>query len=256
MRAISGVLLGYALILASVGVAMGQGGDASASGTASSTTRSQGAVEIPGPIDAQGTMQSATKAEADASADAGMKADADAKAKAILNTIRERAKNASTKARAKVEKELAEISSQIDAEANGKGDIIVAGRIAPEFGMTGEAMIAEQSKFDTGLGELMIAHTLMANSRTAVTVEQLFLLQREGFGWGQIAHGLNLRLGEVVAAVKSEGNVAAGRAKADGRPAMIHSGTHVNAGTKAGVRAGPATAGAASSVGAGVKVGK
>jgi hypothetical protein len=102
----------------------------------------------------------------------------------------------------------------------------------------------------------MIAHTLMANSRTAVTVEQLFLLQREGFGWGQIAHGLNLRLGEVVAAVKSEGNVAAGRAKADGRPAMIHSGTHVNAGTKAGVRAGPATAGAASSVGAGVKVGK
>ena len=262
MKAISGVLLCSALILGSVGAAMGQGSDPNASGAASAGTRSQGTVDVNGPIDAQGNMTSATATKGEASTEAGMNAesranaDGSASAEANLSAIRERAKNTSAKTRAAVEKQLSEISREIDAEANQKGDVIVAGRIAPEFGMTSAAMMAEQSKLDVGMGELMIAHTLVSNSKTAVTAEQLFSLQHEGLGWGQIAHGLNLRLGEVAAAMKSEGNVAAGRAKADGKPAMIRSGTQVSTNTNAGVRAGRVSAGAASSVGLGVKLGK
>jgi len=243
MRTIPGVLLISALILASVGMALAQEKDPNASGAASAGATSTGAVEVPGPIDAQGNMQAGTDAQANAETDA------------TLTSIRERAKKASSKACAAVQKQLAEISRQIDAEADMKGDILVAGRVAPEFGMSAEAMTAEESNLGAGLGELIIAHTLIANSRTAVTADQLFTLHREGMGWGQIAHGLNLRIGELTAAVKSEYNVAAGRAKADGRAAMIHSGTNVSANTKAGVHAGPASAGAASSVGVGVKVG-
>jgi len=243
MKVIPGVLLASALILSSIGVALGQEKDPNVSGTASSSTHSVGTVDVHGPIDAHGNVQTATSAEAGAGVDAS------------LTPIRERAKKASTNACAAVQKQLAEISRQIDAEANDKGDAVVAGRIAPEFGMTAETMTAEQSSLNAGLGEVVIAHTLMANSKASVTAEQLFRLQREGLGWGQIAHGLNLRLGEVTAAVKSEYSVAAGRAKADGKPAMIHSGTNVATNAKAGVHAGPASAGAASSVGVGVKVG-
>jgi len=243
MRTIPGVLLISALILASVGIALAQEKDPNASGAASAGSTTGGAVSVPGPIDAQGNMQSGTDAQAGAETDAA------------LTSIRERAKKASSKACAAVQKQLAEISRQIDAEADMKGDVLVAGRVAPEFVMSAEAMTAEKSKFDARLGELTIAHTLIANSRTAVTADQLFTLKHEGMGWGQIAHGLNLRIGELTTAVKSEYNVAAGRAKADGRAAMIHSGTNAAASTKTDVHAGPASAGAASSVGVGVKLG-
>ncbi len=241
MKAIPGVILGSALILATTGVALSQ----NASGGATSTTNSTGAVDVQGPIDAQGKMQATTNAETQA----------DASADEAVTAIRERAKKASAKTCAVVEKQLSQISRQIDAEANEKGDVVVAGRIAPEFGMTTEGMAAEQARFNTGLGELTIAHTLMANSKTQCSAEQLFQLQREGLGWGQIAHGLNLRVGEVTAAMKSEYNVAAGTAKADGKPATIRSGTRVAASTKTNAKAGPASVGAASSMGVGVKVG-
>jgi hypothetical protein len=247
MKVTPGLFLGSALILASVGVALGQQADPSASGTTSSNQSSTGMVDVKGPIDAQGNLQAATSTDAGANADAS------------LNPIRERAKKASVKMCATVQKQLGEISRQIDAEVNEKGDVVVAGRVAPEFGVTPEAMTAEQTQFDAGMGEIVIAHTLMANSKTSVTAEQLFQLHKEGLGWGQIAHGLNLRLGDLNTAMNSELNVASGRAKADGKVAMIHSDTRVatstKAGAKAGVQAGSSQAGTASSAGVGLKVG-
>jgi hypothetical protein len=243
MKVLPSVFLSSALILASVGAALGQQGDPNASGTTSSNSGSTGTVDVQGPIDAQGNMQAATSSESGANAEVS------------LNPIRERARKASTKACAAVQKQLGEISRQINAEANEKGDVIVAGRMAPEFGMTPEAMTAEQGRFNTGMGEIVIAHTLMSNSSTAVTAEQLFQLHQEGLGWGQIAHGLNLRISELGTAVSSEQNVALGRTKADGKVAMIHSDTRVASSTKAGMQTGSTHAGAASSAGVGLKVG-
>jgi len=247
MKVRPGVFLGSALILASVGVALGQQADPSASGTTSSNQSSTGTVDVKGPVDAQGNMQAAAGTDAAANTDAS------------LSPIRERAKKASAKTCAVVQKQLAQIARQIDAETNEKGDVVVAGRVAPEFGMTPEAMTAEQSQFGTGMGEIMIAHTLMSNAKTTVTCEQLFQLHKEGLGWAQIAHGLNLRIGDLGAAMNSELNVASGRAKADGKVALIHSDTRVASSTKAaakaGVQAGSTGVGAASSAGVGLKVG-
>jgi hypothetical protein len=104
----------------------------------------------------------------------------------------------------------------------------------------------------------------MANSTNAVTMDQLFAMRKDGMGWGQIAQGLNLKLGEVVSAVASEGAVAQGTAKADGKIAMIHSGAsthagmHAGTGTAAAAHVGHTGAGVSGSVGvgAGTKVGK
>jgi len=243
MKAIPGVFLSGALILLSAGVVLGQDAKPSASGSTSSSTSAAGDIVTPGPVDASGQTQAAMTTEAETNG------------KASLMSIRERATKASTKACAAIQKDLAEISKRIDADAETKGSAMVAGRIAPEFGMTVDAMAAEQSRFGTGLGQLTIAHTLMANSKAAVTMDQLFQLRDDGMGWGQIAYGLNLRMSEVTAAVKSEGNVAAGLAKADGKPAMIHSATTIAASQNAGVHAGPASVGTASNVGVGLRVG-
>jgi len=227
MKAIQGVLLGGVLVVAFLGVASAQSSDPAMSGSASSS------------------VQSTTNAEGQAGTDASLQA------------IRDRAKHASTKGRAAVDKKLTKISGNIDTQANAKGKATAAGRVAPEFGMTGEALVAESDQFGAGLGEMVIAHTLMANSKTTVTMDQIFALRKDGMGWGQIAQGMNLRLGEVVSAVMSEGKVAQGTAKADGKTAMIHSGStgaSTHAGMGAGVKAG--NTGVAGSVGVGAKVGK
>ncbi|HYQ96582.1 MAG TPA: hypothetical protein VER38_06185 [Candidatus Eisenbacteria bacterium] len=250
MKPITGALLGGVLILASLGAAFGQGSDPAASGAASTTTGTQSTLEpqqqpAP-PTQLQAETQAQTEARAEASADPA----------AALKAVRDRAKGAPSKARDTVEKKLAEISTEIDAEASAKGDAVVADRVAAEFGMTSEALSAEQSSLNTGWGDLVISHTLLANAKTPLTAEHLYSLHRSGYGWGQIAYGLNLRLGEVAAAVKTEGGVATGFAKADGKAAMIHSGTRVGAGTKTTAGAGKTTVGASSGIGVGVKLGK
>jgi hypothetical protein len=244
MKAISGVLWGYALILAFVGTAFARGSDANASGGASSNTHPEGTVDVGDVTTLQGQAESSTNIETGENAGAS------------LDAIRDRARSASTKALYKVERRLTEVSRQIDAEANQKGDILVAGRVAPEFGMTRDAMMSEQARLETGLGELVIAHTLAANTKKEVTTQQIFMLQREGFTWGQIAHGLNLRVDEVATAVTSEGHVAVGRAQADGKPAMIRSATRASTNTNAGTHAGRASVGTSSSAGVGLNLGK
>ncbi len=263
MKPLQNVLFAGFMLLASIGAASAQTSDPSTSGgastsgtttmsgTTSSTTQSGTSVEGQ-------SGQPAAQTEMKANAEAETKAEAETDAS--LKAIRDRAKSASPKARAAVEKRLTKISSDIDADANAKGKAVAAGRVAPEFGMTGDALVAEADQFGAGLGEVIIAHTLLANSKTTVTMDQLFSLRKDGMGWGQIAHGMNLRLGEVVSAVMSEGKVAQGMGKADGKVAMIHSGaasTHAgtHAGMGAGVHAGKTGAGAAGSVGTGVGVG-
>ena len=269
MRPLQTILFGGALLLVCMGSASAQSGDASTQGQAATTTQGQAATTTQGQAatttQGQATPEPApanqttadTKATMSAEGSANASADADAKVKAI----RERAKNAPAKGRAAVDNQLKKVSASVDAEANAKGKVVAAGRVAPEFGMTGEALAAESDQFSAGLGEVVIAHTLMANSKTPVTMDVLFEMRKDGMGWGQIAQGLNLRMGEVVSAARAEGRVAQGTAKSTGKVAMIHSAsTHASthAGMNAGVKAGHTGAAGTVGVGAGVdtKVGK
>jgi hypothetical protein len=151
-----------------------------------------------------------------------------------------------------VDAKLEFTKTTVEKEATAKGDNVVAGRLANDFGMTADALTAEKAQYKTGWGDLMIAHSLEANAKTTVTLDQLFQMRTDGMGWGQIANGLDLRLGEVISAVSSEGRVATGRAKADGKVATIHTGAsaaktastvhgHTASAARAGMGAGTAT---------------
>src|SRR5262245_49079238 len=187
MRSTHGVLLSAALILATVSVASGQVADPKASAGASSNTRSEGSAGVQNQS-GQSQIESATDVKAAAAAEA------------TLRPIRDRAKNAPAKAREALEKKLDEISTRIDNEVTEHGDVAVAGRLAPDFNVTVESIMSERSELAAGMGELMIAHTFMASSKTHVTPDQVFSLYREGLGWGQIAYGLGLKLSEVATA--------------------------------------------------------
>jgi hypothetical protein len=149
---------------------------------------------------------------------------ATATADAKLAAIQARARATSEKDRKSVEPKLDASKASVDKEAAAKGDNVVAGRLATEFSMTPDALTGEKAQFNTGWGDLMIAHSLLANAKSDVTLDQIFQMRTDGMGWGQIANGLGLRMGEVVSAVASEGRVATGQSKPDGKVATIHSG--------------------------------
>ena len=147
-------------------------------------------------------------------------------------------------------------AKHVDGEAT-PDEQKVSSRLATEFGMTGEALVAEKNDLGASWGQLMIAHTLMANSKTEIATKELVDMHQQGMGWGKIAAGLGLKLGEVVSAVNAESRVASGLAKADGKVAVIHGeGAKVGLGlaAKAGAQGGKEKIGANVGVETGVKV--
>jgi hypothetical protein len=185
-------------IILSVGTALAQTGD---------NTTSTGTPPASVPATDQANAQATSSTET---------------ANAKLATIRERAHGTPEKDAKETETKLDASKSSVDKEAAAKGDNVVAGRLATEFGTTSDALMAEKAQYNTGWGDLMIAHALQANGGD-VTVDQLFQMRTtDNLGWGQIANGMGLKLGKVVSAVQSEGKVATGQSKGDGKVASMH----------------------------------
>jgi len=179
---------------------------------------------------------------------------------ALRKQIEAKAEKVSAKARARAEAKLEATAKEVDAEAEAaQGDSKIAGRLATEFGMSTDDLIAEKDATGASWGGLMIAHTLDANTATDVTVADLVAMHEGGMGWGEIAAGLGLNLGEAVSAVQAEGKVASGTLKADGKVAVAH-GLGAKAGVGLGVKANAASqasgakVGATAGVGAGIKI--
>jgi hypothetical protein len=202
-----------------------------------------------------GAVSASTQSQTQASAEASVAS------KKAVETIRAKGAKVSAAATAKAEAKLEAAAKSTDQEASASGDAKVASRLAAEFNMTTEQLLAEKSDLQTSWGQLMIAHSLVANSTSDVTVSQLIALHDDGMGWGQIAAGMGLRLGDVVSAAQAESRVAAGLAKADGKVAVIHgpgARAGLGASTNAGLGAGGANAGArvGAQAGAGVQLPK
>jgi hypothetical protein len=140
----------------------------------------------------------------------------------VTNSIREKGNTLPEKEGKAFNARLDALDKNVDAAATKEGDQKVADRLSKEFGVPSEALMQEKSQFNVGWGQLTIAHTLVANAKTPVTPQQMFDMRSSGMGWGQIAHGMGFKLGDVMTATKSETSVATGHAKPDGKVAMIH----------------------------------
>ncbi|HEX5632231.1 MAG TPA: hypothetical protein VFX50_03350, partial [Gemmatimonadales bacterium] len=168
--------------------------------------------------------------------------------------IEKRAAHVPAKALAKAEAQLQSTARRVDAGAEAQGNAVVATRLATEFGMSTQALLAEKAALGASWGQLMIAHALDANATTDLTVEQLITMHADGMGWGRIAAGLGIELGSAVSSVNAEARVAQGLAKADGRVSAMR-GEGARAGVRGGVTAGLGAAHGRTGVGAGLGIG-
>lgn len=233
-----------------------------AAGGAQEKSPSQPPAQETTPDQTQSSEQAGEKSPlAQGSVEAQAQADAEARleARKTLDGIKQRGTKVSSEARAKADARLKAVATKTNEDAAAQGTATVAGRLAAEFGMSADQLMAEWRALGCSWGELMIAHSVDANTSAEVSVAQLIELRKEGTGWGQIAAGLGLKLGQVVSAVQAEGRVAAGLAKPDGKVAVIRgegarAGVGAGAGASAAVPAGGASATAQTGVGVGVKI--
>jgi hypothetical protein len=262
MKRIVMFLLGSTFAMVLVSAAIGQTTDPAGAGKDAATpSPSSPAPETTAPAPA---TTPAPDAAQPAPAPAQVEATPAPKSTPAMDHMKDLGMKASAKERADVDKSIDDIEKGIEKETTAKGDAEVSGRIASEFGMTPDALTAERSQYGRGWGELLIAHTLLSNAKTDATLSDFFGMRSQGMGWGVIAAGLGLKLGEVIPAMKSEGRVAMGLEKGDGKPAVIHmmgaasaSKTKVATkvpGAKGSVKAGASAAGAG--VGGGVDLNK
>ena len=214
------------------------------------------------PLAAQARTDEGTTPEAGSTTGAQTSADASAEGRAVAEMARVTKSGAqvSAKARARADAKLDASAKSVDEESGSAGDKVAA-RLAGEFGGTADAMATEQQQLGCSWGALMIAHTLEANATTDLTVANLVQMHADGTGWGQIAAGLGLKLGELVSAVQSEAKVAEGKAQADGKVAVVHGngakvglGAHAGTGVNAAVGHSGVNAGVGLGVGTGVKI--
>jgi hypothetical protein len=138
-----------------------------------------------------------------------------------LQAIRQRGAEAKSEAQAAAEPKMSVAARDVEKKVEIKGEVEVAARLAKEFGLEQEAMVAEKQALGATWGELMVAHTLQANSQTPITVQQVLGLRAEGRGWGEIAAGLGFDVAQAVRAVENEAKVIVGKGKVDGKPAVI-----------------------------------
>jgi len=235
MKRVGGALSTAVLLVVFAGFAMAASGGANASGGGSGTM--------------SGTQTGATgEIQSTAGANAETRNVDASRAVARLKAIRAKANQMAAKQREAAEKQLSAAAGDVDVEVFAMGEAEVADRLASEFQVTSDELASERAGFDVGWGELMVAHTLAANSGGRVTLEQLFALHSEGLGWGQIAFGLGLRGSSFASAVRTEALVARGRMESDGKPARVESGTYMSSSAGAGPVNGAAQVGAAGTV--------
>ncbi len=248
MRSRGGIGLALFLVLAFGSQVAAQSTEPTASGSATS--------KVEGRTDAQASTPGNTQEEMKATTEAQGEVKAEARPEAKLNAIRERAMAVTAKQREAVDQKLEALSAVVDKNVTTEGEATVAARLASDFGVETEAMVAEKNQLGIAWGELMIAHMVRSSAKAEVTVSDLCKLRAEGLGWAQIAHGVGLRIAALEKAVRAEARVASGLTKPDGRPARIESGARVSASTKTNVAAGKTKVGTGTTIDAGVSVGK
>ena len=134
---------------------------------------------------------------------------------ADLSEIRHRAASMPLDKRQDIDKRIGLTVERINKDASAKGQARIAERLASKFDVTSDALLEMKVEYGFSWGEMVVAHTLMANSGVKVDLADLASLRSEGLSWGAIAFGLRFHLEDLEEAIKAGGRVATGLSKAN-----------------------------------------
>lgn len=134
-----------------------------------------------------------------------------------LSEIRERAESMPIDTRIDIDKRIDATVTRVNSDASTKAQTKIAAKLASKFNLTSDALLELKGEYGLSWGELVVAHTLLANSKVKVDLVDLASLRSDGLSWGAIAYGLRFHLEDLEEAIRAEGRVATGLSKAIGR---------------------------------------
>jgi len=130
-----------------------------------------------------------------------------AKARADLGEIRSRAKAMPGDQRRSTDKRVAATIERVNKDALSRGQANTASKLAVQFSVSAEALLAEKAEYGFTWGEVVIAHRLQENAAVAIDIASLSHLREEGLSWGAIAYGLRFHLEDLEEVIKSGGKI-------------------------------------------------
>lgn len=133
-----------------------------------------------------------------------------------LSEIRDRAESMPIDTRTDIDKRIGATVTRVNSDASTKGQTKIAAKLASAFGLTSDALLELKAEYGLSWGELVVAHTLLANSIVKVDLVDLASLRSDGLSWGAIAFGLRFHLEDLEEAIRAEGRVATGLSKTNG----------------------------------------
>jgi hypothetical protein len=140
---------------------------------------------------------------------------------ADLSAVRARAQMMPIDTRIDVDKRIGATVERVNRQALERGSSAMAARLSAEFSVPKEALLEEKGTLGWSWGEVMIAHTLLANTPKGMAFQDLETLRSDGLSWAAIAYGLRFRMEDFEDAIKAQGRVAMGLTKADGKSEVI-----------------------------------
>lgn len=94
--------------------------------------------------------------------------------------------------------------ASLDEETSRLGDQATAERLSQEFGVTVDVLNQQRTQFNADWSDLLVGYSILEQSRTAVTLEQIFSLRESGQTWTQIARSLRIPPGKLLRSIRTQ----------------------------------------------------
>jgi len=92
----------------------------------------------------------------------------------------------------------------LNNQGSQSGDQAIAARLGAQFGVSTDVLLQERTTTGASWGDIFLALTIAANSRTNITTDQILQLRASGSTWTQIARSLNFSQARLSQAVRLE----------------------------------------------------
>jgi hypothetical protein len=130
-----------------------------------------------------------------------------------MSEIRDRAGSMPIDQRKDIDKRITATVERVNRDVATTGQAKIATKLASGFGITIDALLDVKSDRGFSWGELVVARTLLSDSKRTISIDDLGSLRAEGFTWGALAYALGFHLEDLEDAIRAQGRIATGLSK-------------------------------------------
>lgn len=124
-----------------------------------------------------------------------------------MSEIRDKAGSMPIDLRKDIDKRIAATVDRVNRDVATLGHAKLEAKAADALGITVESLIAVKVHRGFSWGELVVAQTLLSDSKQPLTLDDLGSLREEGWSWGALAYALGFHLEDLEDEIRTKGKI-------------------------------------------------